>query len=374
MRRELRLARNHKPTERGVIMSKFFQSVRKVASIVALAGAVLAAQTSVAQPAQSVGSMRSSYSALLDGYDQVFRQEGNARGLRSVLKARAAMSNLPDRDIATVFARSSLPDMTSATVAIQRLAATSQKNIQSIEALKSAGFPSAPSLISACSSVSYGDQSVYDALIAFQVTSAILSAATFACVETILGENGSLVCEPFSIANDIASGIYAVRSFCGSADTSATVTGTYDRLGHIHTDLTNARADIITNNNTNTATLTSNISAGTTAVNNNVTASTTAINANVTSSKTAIINNDNANNASVLATLAANTTTIVNTSNSNTTAIISNANSNRDILVTQLHQLGCEIIRLLNTPDGQRASSILACKAEPGYPYSWNKK
>lgn len=355
-------------------MSEFFQSVRKVAGILALAGTVLTAQTSVAQTSQSVDSMRRSYSVLLDGYDQVFRQEGNARGLRSVLKARAAMSNLPDRDIATVFAKSSLPDMASATAAIQRLAANSQKNLQSIEALKSAGFPNSSSLISACSSVSYGDQSVYDALIAFQVTSAILSAATFACVETILGENGSLVCEPFSIANDIASGIYAVRSFCSSADTSATVAGSYDRLGHIHTDLTNARADIITNANTNATTLTNNINTSTTGINTNITNSTTAINANVTNSKTAIINNDNTNNATVLATLAANTTTIVNTSNSNTTAIISNANSNRDIVVTQLHQLGCEIIRLLNTPDGQRASSVLACKAEPGFPYSWNKK
>ena len=355
-------------------MRQFFQSVRKAAGILALAGTVLSAQTSVAQTSQSVQAMRSSYSALLDGYDQVFQQEGNARGLRSVLKARAAMSSLPDRDISAVFARSSLPDMGSATAAIQRLAISSQKNLQSIDARKSAGFPNSPSLISACSSVSYGDQSVYDALIAFQVTSAILSAATFACVETILGENGSLVCEPFSIANDIASGIYAVRSFCSTSDTSAIVAGSYDRLGHIHTDLTNARTDIINNGNTNTATLTSNINTSTTGINTNVTSTGAAINTNVTNSKTAIINNDNTNTATVLATLAANTTTIVNTSNSNTTAIITNANSNRDILVTQLHQLGCEIIRLLNTPDGQRASSVLACKAEPGFPYSLNKK
>ena len=113
-------------------MSKFFQSVRSVAGILALAGTVLTAQTSVAQPAQSVESMRSSYNALLDGYDQVLRQEGNARGLRSVLKARAAMSNVQDREIAMVFAKSSLPDMASATAAIQRLAANSQKNLQSI--------------------------------------------------------------------------------------------------------------------------------------------------------------------------------------------------------------------------------------------------
>ena len=66
-------------------MSQFFQSVRKVAGSLGLAGTVLTAQMSVAQPAQSFEAMRSSYSALLDGYDQVFRQEGNARGLRSVV-------------------------------------------------------------------------------------------------------------------------------------------------------------------------------------------------------------------------------------------------------------------------------------------------
>ena len=56
-------------------MSEFFQSFRKVAGILALAGTVLTAQMSAAQSSQSVESMRSSYSALLDGYDQVFRQE-----------------------------------------------------------------------------------------------------------------------------------------------------------------------------------------------------------------------------------------------------------------------------------------------------------
>lgn len=34
--------------------------------------------------------------------------------------------------------------------------------------------------------------------------------------------------------------------------------------------------------------------------------------------------------------------------------------------------VGCEALRLLNTPDGQRASSIPACSTQPAWPYTWN--
>src|SRR5262249_62053731 len=39
----------------------------------------------------------------------------------------------------------------------------------------------------------------------------------------------------------------------------------------------------------------------------------------------------------------------------------------------ELRGLGCEVIRLLNTPDGQRSSNIASCSGKPGWPYSWNK-
>jgi hypothetical protein len=58
----------------------------------------------------------------------------------------------------------------------------------------------------------------------------------------------------------------------------------------------------------------------------------------------------------------------------NTTTIVDNTNAARDAILNQLKALGCEIIRLLNTPDGQRASSIAACSALPGFPYKFPGK
>ena len=356
-------------------MSEFFRSFRNVAGILALAGSVLTAQTSLAQAPQTVQSLRSSFSALLDGYDQVYRQEGDFRGVQSVAKAKAAMLNVQDADLARIFAKTAVPDMSSAVSAIQRLTVNSQRELLiASERQKSLPFPGTPSVISACNSTPHGDQITYDALIAFQVTSGLLSAATFVCTQDILGENASVPCIALAIANDVASSLFAVRSFCGGLDSGATAAGTYDRLGHIHDDLTNALSTIVSTSNTNTATLTNNISASTTSINNNINTSTTAINTNVTNSKNDIINNDNTNKNTVLTSIAANTTTIVNSGNSNTASIISNDNTNRDMIVSQLQALGCEIVRLLNTPDGQRASSVAACKAQPGFPYSWNKR
>jgi hypothetical protein len=103
-----------------------------------------------------------------------------------------------------------------------------------------------------------------------------------------------------------------------------------ERLAHIHDDLT---ADV--------AAITANINQ-----------STAAINTNINQSTASIISNANAN----------------------TTAIITNDNANKDTIVSALSALGCEIIRLLNTPEGQRASAILACSAQPGFPYKWNRQ
>ena len=274
------------------------------------------------------------------------------------------MSSVPDSELALIVGKSDLPDISSAVSALQRITLNSQRELRiTSEMQKSLPFPGTPSVIQACIDTPHGDQITYDALIAFQVTSGILSAATFVCTQDILGANGSAACIPLAIANDIASSFFAVRSFCSALDSGATATGTYNRLGHIHDDLTNALSTIVITNNTNTATLT-----------NNINTSTTAINANVTNSKNDIINNDNTNKNTVLTSIAANTTTIVNSGNANTASIISNDNANRDMIVSQLQALGCEIVRLLHTPDGQRASSVAACRAQPGFPYSWNKR
>jgi hypothetical protein len=43
------------------------------------------------------------------------------------------------------------------------------------------------------------------------------------------------------------------------------------------------------------------------------------------------------------------------------------------ILVEQLRETNCEIIKLLHTPQGQRTSDVLPCADQPGYPYEWGE-
>ncbi len=332
-------------------MREFIRSTRNLVKFLVVVSTVFVAQFAQAQTPQSVQSFRGSFSVLMDNFEQVFRQEGNMRGLDQVARARVAMMNVQDQDLARIVARPDIPDLAPALSAMQRLNENSQRQMRSLGVLKSAGLPGAGSIIGSCVSTTHDDQSTYDALIAYNVTSAILSAATFVCTQDILGENGSAACIPLAIANAVAAGIFSTRSFCGSVDTGATISGGFERLGHIHDDLTTARGDIMTN----------------------VTNSTTSINNNINASTTSIINNDNTNKNTLLASIAASTTAIVNNANSNTTTIVNNDNANRALVVGELRALGCEIVRLLNTPDGLRASSILQCSAQPGFPYKWNK-
>ena len=311
-------------------MHRAIDRISKVFKFIACGAAIVVAQQATAQAPGSVQEFRGAFGALIDGYEQVFRQEGDLRGVDWTGKARAALLVVPDAELSRVFSASGFPDVSAGRTAIQRLADNSHKSLKSAQRLKSLPFPGAPSVISACNDTPHGDQITYDALIAFQVTSGILSAAAWGCNEDIAGENGSLVCAPFAIANDVASSLFAVRSFCGSLDTSMLVQGNYDRLGHLHTDLASEQTTIISNDNSN---------------------------------KTAIVINDNNN-----------TKTITDNANANKNEVITVANANTAKLVSEIRALGCEIVRLLTTPEGMRASAILACAGQPSYPYSFPKK
>jgi|SRR5882672_3161146 len=315
----------------------FGTTVRSL-SLLAVAGAMAFAPPVFSQTPDAIQGFRSSYAAMIDSFDQIFRQQGNRKGMNLVSQARATMGMISDAQFARVFTKSGVPDLAEASAAMQGAAAIVQRSAK--PQMKSLPFPSADSVIDACVNTPHDDQLTYDALIASQVTSSILSAAAWVCNEDILGENGSLACVPLAIADDIAQGFFAVRSFCAGLESGVLIAGNYDRLEHIHTDLGAAQTAII----------------------DSVNASTTSINSNIDASRTSINNNINTSTASIISNANANTTTIIN-----------NANTNRDILVGELHALGCEIVRLLNTPEGQRASSILACSAQPGFPYKWNK-
>jgi hypothetical protein len=181
----------------------------------------------------------------------------------------------------------------------------------------------------------------YGALIAKEVTTSILAAATFVCTQDILGENGSAACIPFAIAADIAIALFDVSSFCAGEATGNLTDTNYARLTHLHDDLAAGVTNIVNNDNSN---------------------------------KTTIVNNDNANTSNIIANDNANKTTLIAVANANTASIINNDNANKNAIVAELRALSCELIRLLHTPDGQRTSAIQACSAAPGFPYSWNKK
>jgi hypothetical protein len=333
-----------------------------------------------AQEGRETAQFRAQFDTMMANYERMAAKQGSLATLEKASEARLAMGRVTEQQLAILHSRTGYPDLSSAVIVSEMLASRPMK-----EQAKSLPFPGAAAVVSQCNSVDSSPGTRYAELIAKEVTSSILAAATFACVETILGENGSLVCEPFAIANDIAQGLFNVATFCAGESGSNAVDASYLRLEHLHNDLTAGISSIVSNDNSNKTAIIANDNTNATNIVNNDNANKLAIVTNDNTNKTTIVNNDNTNTANIIAndnankttliTVAnANTASIINNDNANKTAIITNDNANTATLVAEIRALGCEIVRLLNTPDGQRASSILACSAAPGFPYSWNKK
>lgn len=324
--------------------------------VIGAIGALAATTAIAATPNPQAQAFRADYGTVLDTLEQSLAQNGNTRGLTLIQRSRASLQRTSDETLARIF-QQGIPDISASAMQLQSAAT------RSMARPKSAGLPSASAIISACDSNPHDAQSVYDSLIAAQVTSSVLAAATFVCTEDILGENGSAACIPLAIADDIAQGIFAVRQFCEGEEGGAKSDAAYDRLDHIHTDLADAKSSILNDN-----------SSKLTAILNNANTNTTSIISNDNSNTTTIVNNDNTNKNTVVNTVNTAKTEVITVANANTATIINNSNANRDLLIGELHALACELIRLSTTPDGQRASSIQACMSQPGFPYSWNKK
>ena len=143
-------------------------------------------------------------------------------------------------------------------------------------------------------------------LIIKEVANSILAAATFVCTQDILGTNGAPACIPFAIAASIANGFFNTATFCAGEVTANQVDANFNRLDHLHGDLTGGVTTIVNTSNANTASIISNANVNT----------------------TMIVNNDNANANGIIGNNNANTTMIVNNDNANTATIITNANAN----------------------------------------------
>ncbi len=271
----------------------------------------------IAQAPRTIEAFRAQYDIMMANYEQLYAAEGNIEGQMRARQGREAMQALPNEQLARVFAKSRIPDFSVVASASNYLVERQRSLGAAIP--KSLPFPGEPPIVSGCNGTDYTSATRYIETIANEVAQSILAAAAWVCNEDILGENGSLACVPLAIAADVTQGIIDVANFCAGEVTANQVQANFDRLGHIHDDLSAGISSIITNDNSNT-------------------------------------------------------TTIVNNDNKNTASIITNSTANKDAIVSELRALGCEIVRLLNTPEGRRASSILACSAQPGFPYSWNKR
>ena len=360
------------PTTGDTTMNAIRTSIPKLIRTLFLGLLLIATAPATAQKARSItldtpltgqeagetARFRAQFDTMMANYERIATKQGDLSTLEKASEARLALSRITEQQLAILYSRAGYPDLASAVIATELQASSPAKSRP-----KSLPFPDAAAEISQCNSVDSSPGTRYVQLIAKEVTQAIIDSANYGCVETILGVNGSLACIPFAVANSIAQGFFNTSTFCAGEAGGNQADASYQRLLHLHNDL----------------------SAGVTSIVNNDNSNKTAIINNDNTNKTTIVTNDNTNTSNIIANDNANKTTIVSNDNTNTTNIIANDNANKTTLITvanantativaEIRALGCEIVRLLNTPDGQRASAILACSAAPGFPFSWNKK
>ncbi len=333
-----------------------------------------------AQEARATAQFRAQFDTILSNYERIATKQGDLSTLEKASEARLALSRITEQQLAILYSRSGYQDLSSAVIGTELQASRPMK-----ERAKSLPFPDAAAVISQCDSVDSSPGTRYIQLIAKEVTQAFLDSANYGCVEDILGFNASLACIPFAVANSIAQGFFNTSTFCAGEAGGNQADASYQRLLHLHSDLSAGVTSIVNNDNSNKTAIINNDNTNTASIVSNDNSNKTAIITNDNTNTTNIINNDNANKVALITVANANTativnndnankTTIINNDNANKTAIITNDNANTATLVAEIRALGCEIVRLLNTPDGQRASAILACSAAPGFPYSWNKR
>jgi len=202
-------------------------------------------------------------------------------------------------------------------------------------------------------------------------------------VLVVLGEGGNAraLCIVTDIIYIAAHAVWEGIHFCNEELTDAVVDANYERLDHIHSDLaasvTNDNSNktmIVDNDNSNKTMIIAEIDAKSTSLSQQISGGTTDILNKIESKGNDIINNDNTNRNLIISNANTNTNNIITNDNANKTMIINNENANFAATINELRGLGCEVIRLLNTPDGQRTSNIASCTGKPGWPYSWNGK
>ncbi len=322
-----------------------------ILGVVVCAAGLLAAGQAAAQKAERPKGGPAQFRADFNRFTEVFARAslraGDKARAAQMLQARRMMQAVPAEDLERMAKVAPLPDLRPLIEAASKLdqhlvrARQAAANRLPVEQ-HAAGFPDRPAIISECDAIVHDSSTTFAFKVVQQAADVILAAAGRACDQVAVvagfGANTALVCLPFEVAITAAKIPFELADFCGGEEDSSYLEGNYERLAHIHGDIESEAASIRTNDNTNTAN---------------------------------IIGNDNSNTA-----------TIVTNDNTNTANIVINDNANRDILVAEIQAskgeiiaeiqgLACELIRLVNTPEGRRSSDILSCTSEPGYPYDF---
>lgn len=225
-----------------------------------------------------------------------------------------------------------------------------------------------------CNSTPNDANTEHNEIIAINVANIAAIVGDVACnsIVVILGEGTNLpACIVAGVLHEVAEGVQFaldLQSFCDGDIAGEENHATFSNLYHVHNDLMNSVANddqnktaVITDIDSKSAALATQLNTGTTAILNDIDSKSAALSTQLTNSTTTIVNNANAN-----------TTTIVNNDNANRTQIINNSNANRDAMIAELRVVGCELDRLLNTPEGQRSSVITSCSGQPGFPYKFS--
>jgi hypothetical protein len=285
-------------------------------------------------------AFRAEFFQLVDVLQEIATLVNDANRYQRLEEARGLMRQAAPEGIATLLRRGAPPlrPAIRANLKLRTLLAERAKSAPKAVEPSTPGLPGRPPILADCNNIAHDSAFTFGALIAVQVADTALAAAGRVCDEVIVaagfGGNTALVCLPLEIALTAAKIPFALADFCGGEEDSSFLEGSFDRLEHIHGDLEGS----VANDNTN---------------------------------RDLVINNSNTNTANIIANDNTNTTNIINNDNTNRDLIINNANQNLAQLVAEIRGLGCEIVRLLNTPEGRRASSILACTGQPGFPYNF---
>jgi hypothetical protein len=314
-----------------------------------LAGGPLSAQEAAVPAERSKGGQeqfRADFLRFTDVFARAALRAGDKGRAAQILHARQLMKAAPAEELARMAKVGPLPDLKPLIEAAikldQQLTRASEARALASPVQQRPGFPDRPAILGACDAIVHDSQTTFAFLVVEQAADVILAAAGRICDEVVVlvgeGGNTSLICLPFEIALTAAKIPFALADFCGGEEDSSYLEGNYNRLAHIHDDLEAEAASIRSNDNTNAAN---------------------------------IISNDNSNTANIISNDNTNATNIVNNDNANRDILVTEIQASKGEIIAEIQGLACELIRLVNTPEGRRSSDILSCATEPGYPYDF---